>query len=373
VQCAYYDTARCRSCTLLDRPYDAQLAAKERRCRDLIVGPGLDWLPTVRSADAGFRNKAKMVVGGTVDAPTLGLLDSTAAGVDLRDCPLYPPSTRESLAALAAFIPRARVVPYDVAHRTGELKYLLVTESPDGDLMVRFVLRSQESVARLRKHLPTLRRDLPRLAVASANLQPEHKAVLEGVREIPLTERQSLPMRLNGIELHVRPRSFFQTNTDVAAALYRQVRDWVGELAPTSVWDLYCGVGAFALHCAAPGRDVLGVETSVEAVESARTSARAAGFGGARFAVDDATAFALRAPVAPDLVIVNPPRRGLGPDLCRWLEASGIRHVVYSSCDAQSLARDLRRMPSLAPRRARILDMFPHTWHHEVVTLLERG
>jgi 23S rRNA (uracil747-C5)-methyltransferase len=373
VQCAYHDTARCRSCTLLDRPYGAQLAAKERRCRDLLGDrPGLDWLPAVRSADAGFRNKAKMVVTGTAAEPVLGILDADAWGVDLRDCPLYPSGVREALAALAAFVTRARLVPYDVSRRTGELKHVLVTQSPDEDLMIRFVLRSQESVARLRKHLPSLQRALPRLAVASVNLLPEHKAVLEGERELLLTAQESLPMRLNGVALHLRPKSFFQTNTEVAAALYRQVRDWVDELAPATVWDLYCGVGGFALHCAAPGRRVLGVETSPEAVASARAGAAEAGLAGVRFEVDDAVAFARRAPAAPGVVVVNPPRRGIGSDLCRWLEASTARHVVYSSCSAESLARDLARMPSLRPRRARLLDMFPHTWHHEVVTLLER-
>ena len=145
--------------------------------------------------------------------------------------------------------------------------------------------------------------------------------------------------------LHLRPGSFFQTNTDVAAGLYRQARAWVDELAPASVWDLYCGVGGFALHVAGPGRRVLGIETSAPAV------------GGAD---------------APDAVIVNPPRRGLGPELCATLEASSVGAVVYSSCNAVSLARDLAAMPSLRPRRIRVFDMFPQTEHYEVMVLLER-
>jgi 23S rRNA (uracil747-C5)-methyltransferase len=75
----------------------------------------------------------------------------------------------------------------------------------------------------------------------------------------------------------------------------------------------------------------------------------------------------------PDLVIVNPPRRGIGPELSGWLEGSGVRHVLYSSCNAQSLARDLAAMPSLRPVRGRLLDMFPHTTHYEALTLLERS
>lgn len=373
MHCAYFEAGRCRSCSLLETPYAAQLAAKDRRVRDLVGDrPGLDWLPPVRSAEEGFRNKAKAVVAGSTDHPTLGILDPHGRGVDLRDCPLYPPAIREALAALAAFVTLARLTPYDVPRRAGELKYVVVTASPDGDLMVRFVLRSQEALARIRKHLPALRAALPALAVASVNLQPEHKAVLEGEREILLTEQESLAMRVEGATLHLRPQSFFQTNTAVAAALYRQVREWADDGAPRSVWDLYCGVGGFALHVAAPGRAVVGVETSAEAVASARASAREAGLPDVRFEVADATAFALGAPAPPDLAIVNPPRRGIGPALSEWLEASGVRRVAYSSCRPESLVRDLARMPSLRPRRARVFDMFPHTDHVEVLALLER-
>ena len=308
----------------------------------------------------------------TSTEPTLGILDPVGGGVDLRDCGLHAPLIQAALPVLADFVTRAALTPYDVRARRGELKHLLVTASPDGELMVRFVLRSTESLARIRKHLPGLLERLPALAAASVNLQPHHKAVLEGAEEIALTERETLPMRVNGLVLHLRPQSFFQTNTDVAAALYRQGREWVEEAAPRTVWDLYCGVGGFALHVAAPGREVVGVETSAEAVASATLTATESGLDGVRFLADDATAYALAAPTVPDLVVVNPPRRGIGPDLAGWLETSGVGHVVYSSCNAVSLARDLAAMPSLRPVRARVLDMFPQTAHYEVIVLLER-
>ena len=373
MHCAYHEAGRCRSCTLLGTPYPRQVADKERHCRELLgPQPDLYWLDPVTSSEAGFRNKAKMVVTGSPDEPALGILDPEGGGVDLRDCGLYLPGIHAALPVLADFVGRAALTPYDLATRRGELKYLLVTQSPDGELMVRFVLRSQEPVARLRKHLPWLREALPTLRVVSANLQPEHKAVLEGERELLLSAEESLRMRMDGVDLHLRPQSFFQTNTEVAAALYRQARQWVDDRSPSSVWDLYCGVGGFALHCATPGRQVIGVETSPEAVASAQRSAREAGLGSVRFLAGDATAFALGASSAPDLVVVNPPRRGIGAELAAWLERSGVRHVVYSSCNAQSLVQDLAAMPSLRPRRARLLDMFPQTAHYEVLTLLER-
>lgn len=365
--CRHFDAGRCRSCSLLGLPYDVQLLDKQRRVEELVGG--VDWLPPVASPQLGFRNKAKMVVHGTIDEPTLGILNPAGGGVDLRDCPLHTPGIQAALPVLAEFVTRAAIAPYDVPARSGELKYLLVTESPDGELMVRFVLRSQEPVARIRKHLAWLRETLPGLAVASVNLQPEHKAILEGDREILLTEQETLRMRVNDIDLHLRPQSFFQTNTEMAAALYRRARDWAAEAAPASVWDLYCGVGGFALHLAGPDRDVLGVEISTEAIASATLSAQEAGVA-ARFEVGDATTYGGE---APDLVVVNPPRRGIGPELSGWLEASGVRHVLYSSCNAQTLATDLAAMPSLRPLRGQLLDMFPNTGHYEVLVLLERA
>ncbi|PRY10749.1 23S rRNA (uracil(747)-C(5))-methyltransferase RlmC [Kineococcus rhizosphaerae] len=371
MQCSYFDAHACRSCTLIEVPYADQVRDKEERCAELLSAhTGLQWLPSVRSPQEGYRNKAKMVVGGTAAAPTFGILDAEGRGVDLRGCGVIAPGIREVLPVLARFVTRAGIAPYDVPRRRGELKHVLVTESPTGELMVRFVLRTDGPVARIREHLPALLANLPRLVVVTANLLPEHKAVVEGDVDIPLTERTTLAMPLGGIALDLRPQSFFQTNTRVAQELYAQVARWVDEIGPASVWDLYCGVGGFALHCAAPGRRVVGIEVSAEAVESARHAAR--DLPDVEFAAGDATRFALESTEVPDLVVVNPPRRGIGPDLAGWLETSGVRHVVYSSCNPVTLAKDLEAMPSLRPVRGRVLDMFPHTAHVEVAVLLER-
>jgi 23S rRNA (uracil747-C5)-methyltransferase len=178
-------------------------------------------------------------------------------------------------------------------------------------------------------------------------------------------------MTVGDVTLQLGPRSFFQTNTTVAAALYRQARDWVDAAAPTVVWDLYCGVGGFALHAAAPGRTVVGVETSADAVAAARGAVAAAPDDGyVEFVVGDATTTTVEP--APDLVVVNPPRRGIGPDLAAWLDASPAGHVIYSSCNVVTLARDLAAMPSLRAVTGRVFDMFPQTPHTEVLVLLQR-
>ena len=373
MQCDYFDAGTCRSCTEMGVPYLAQVARKEEHLRhQLSAFPGVEWLPSFSAAESGFRNKAKMVVSGDSVSPTLGILDADGLGVDLRACGLCSPGLTAAFPVLADFISSAGLTPYDVPRRQGELKYIILTESPDGEFMLRFVLRSTRQLARLRDALPWLQAALPAAVVISANIHPEHKATLEGEEEIILTAQESLPMRLDALTLHLRTRSFFQTNTAVARELYRQGTAWVDEVSPSSLWDLYCGVGGFALHAARPDREVTGIEVSAEAVASARLSAEEAGLTRTDFVAADATTFVRDAGSVPDLVIVNPPRRGLGAELAGLLQNSGVRHVLYSSCNAGSLAKDLARMPGLCPVKVRLMDMFPQSHHYETMVLLER-
>ncbi len=379
MRCDYFEAGVCRSCTRIETAYDLQLRNKATRVASALTStaPNVKWLDPIASPQSGFRNKAKLVVAGTIDEPTLGILDHRGRGVDLRDCGLHEAAIRGVLPEFAEFVTRTRLLPYDVPRRRGELKYLLVTAAPSGELMLRFVLRSTQQLDRVRAALPRLRATLPQLAVVSANIHPEHKAVLEGDLEIGLTDEQSLALTVNDVTLRLRPRSFFQTNTHIAAALYRQARDWIAEIDPASVLDLYCGVGGFALHAAAPGRAVAGVELSVEAVDSARQSAAELrrdrpDIRSLSFHPGNATAYGERHGLA-DVVVVNPPRRGLDADLCTRLDTDpSVRHVSYSSCNVETLARDLARMPSLQATQARLFDMFPHTDHHEVMVLLQR-
>lgn len=366
LDCAYFDAWRCRSCTLLATPYAVQLAEQQARIETLL--PTMAWDAPHASDVGGFRNKAKMVVAGTVAAPTLGILAQDGSGIDLQACPLHEQPLVDAMPTLEALVREARITPYDVPSRRGELKHLIVTASPDGELALRIVLRSTEALPRIRKRLDLLAA-LP-LTSVSVNLQPDHKAVLEGDDELLLAGSGVLVMRVNGIGLRLRPRSFFQTNTAVAAALYRQATDWIDEAEPASVLDLYCGVGGFALHAASVGRRVAGVEVTAEAIDAARETAAELGVD-ASFAVGDATGVDLEGARAPELVVVNPPRRGIGT-LAARLEASAVDRIVYSSCNPVTLARDLAAMPSLRPVRGRVFDMFPHTEHAEVLVELAR-
>ncbi|WP_105634943.1 23S rRNA (uracil(747)-C(5))-methyltransferase RlmC [Cronobacter dublinensis] len=374
MHCALYDAGRCRSCQWIEQPLDTQLADKMTDLRALLAElPVGDWCAPVSGPEQAFRNKAKMVVSGSVEKPLLGMLHRDGTPVDLTECPLYPASFYAVFTALKPFIARAGLTPYNVGRKRGELKYLLLTESTlDGGLMLRFVLRSTTKLEALRAALPALLAQLPQLTVVTANIQPVHMAIMEGDQEIWLTEQQALAENFNGVPLWIRPQSFFQTNPTVASALYAAARDWVRALPVHHMWDLFCGVGGFGLHCATPEMTLTGIEIAPEAIASASASAQQLGLRNVHFQALDSTDFATGQQAVPDLVLVNPPRRGIGEALCDYLSRMAPQYIIYSSCNARTMAKDIRQLPGYRIARVQLFDMFPHTAHYEVLTLLVR-
>lgn len=374
MHCALYDAGRCRSCQWLELPVSQQLADKMADLRALLAdAPVAEWCAPVCGPESGFRNKAKMVVSGSVERPLLGMLYRDGAPEDLTDCPLYPQSFAPVFAALKPFIARAGLTPYNVARRRGELKYILLTESRlDGGMMLRFVLRSETKLAQLRAALPELQALLPQLQVITANIQPVHMAIMEGEREIFLTDQQALAENFNGVPLWIRPQSFFQTNPVVASRLYATARDWVRQLPVNHMWDLFCGVGGFGLHSATPEMRLTGIEIAPEAIACAKQSAAQLGLNNLHFQALDSTQFATGEGDIPDLVLVNPPRRGIGDGLCAYLSRMAPEFIIYSSCNARTMAKDIARLAGYRIERVQLFDMFPHTAHYEVLTLLVR-
>lgn len=414
--CQLHDASLCRSCPNLDLPLVQQLQLKQSAVQATLAGQveARAWLEPFASAPSQFRNKAKLAVSGATHAPALGLVDRFDNGTDLTSCPLHVNEIKAALAPLTRAITHMGLQPYSIVKRRGELKHVLITASANGQLMVRFVLRSTAQLPAIRKGAPRLQSELPGLRVLSVNIQPRPAAILEGEREIVLSQDSTLDMPLylpeldadgvvvnnkkSVLPLVLPPQSFFQTNSDVAAGLYAQARAWARDYAggqagaltgepgadgaypdaiqsSQSIWDLYCGVGGFALALAQPGAQVLGVEVSAPAIDGARAAAAQLGLTSpqVRFEAGDASVLDASGQVyghdKPDLLVVNPPRRGIG-ELAASIEDSGIQRVLYSSCNPASLTKDLEVMSSYRVRRARLFDMFPHTNHAEVLVEL---
>ncbi len=371
--CPYFAQTLCQSCTCLDTAYPEQVQKKQRFLRSLLELSDEQLCSPVLSEEQGFRNKAKMVVLGIAQAPVLGIEHpETFEAIALTDCPLYPKPMQQLLAALPAWIKNAGLPPYNRHKRKGELKYILLSQSQHtGQFMLRFVLHSEKLIERIKLNLPQLHQQFPAISVITANIQPVHMARLEGDLEIFLTDQQMLAEEFNQIPFYLKPKSFFQTNPTVAAKLYATATRWAKESGAEQVWDLFCGVGGFALHCAPHFKSVVGIEIEPEAIACAQLSAQAIGVSNLTFAALDSTDFSQSQQSRPDLVIVNPPRRGLGRALVERLNQIAPATILYSSCNPHSLASDLKGL-EFDLVRVQWFDMFPHTSHMEVLVELRR-
>jgi 23S rRNA (uracil747-C5)-methyltransferase len=361
----------CHSCRFINIPYSEQLQAKQKNLQQLLSAQAVQtWLPPVASPQRQFRNKAKMVVSGSTEQPILGILNPEREAVDLSACPLYPADFQPVFDVIKRFISRAGLTPYHVVKRRGELKYILLTENRYGEKLLRFVLRSEQTLKQIKTHLPWLLAQLPTLKVISVNIQPVPMAIIEGEQEIYLTEQQAIPEVLNKIPLWIRPQSFFQTNSAIAECLYLTAQHWVQPLAVQSIWDLFCGVGGFGLHCATKAVKLTGIEISPGAISCAQDSARKIGLSNVNFTALDSNQFAVAGHNRPDLVIVNPPRRGLGEPLSIALKQMAAPYLLYSSCNPASLAADLAKLDNYQIEKVQLFDLFQHSAHYEVLTLL---
>lgn len=388
LNCSYFEQGQCHSCQWIEKPYAEQITEKSNHLLALLtpfLTPRTEILPVIQSALAHFRNKAKMVVSGSVERPILGLLLDPLdpnSGVDLSQCPLYLASFQPLFPILKQFIGRAGLVPYNIAKRKGELKYILLTQSQyNQSVMVRFVLRSEQKLPLIEREFPNLITQLPTGSVVSVNIQPQHAAVLEGEKEIFLTEQTVIQESFNQIPLFIRPQGFFQTNPNVASQLYATAQHWVQDQPIHQLWDLFCGVGGFGLHCVtalqrqhSDKKIVLtGIEISASAIASATKSAQLLKLDNVYFDSLDSAQFALnQTQTVPDLVIVNPPRRGIGQSLAEFLNQLGSPFLIYSSCQAETMAKDFAFLTHYQLYKVQLFDMFPHTSHYETLTLLVR-
>jgi 23S rRNA (uracil747-C5)-methyltransferase len=311
-----------------------------------------------------------MAVGGDNSAPIIGLVTLDKPAVDLVECPLTPEPVRQLLRAVRELIRSQKLSPYDIATRVGELKHVIVMTSADhSQAIVRFVLRSSEALPRIRKSVNHLQTLFPWVKVISCNIQPKPAAILEGPEEIILTAEQVISEHFGEIALFLAPQSFMQVTPEVARALYAQAAHYIKLEQPQLVLDLFCGVGGFSLHAARHATHVTGVELSSAATECAQRGAKHLHLSNTQFHAADVESFLNTYDNAyPDVVIVNPPRRGLSSRILSQLLRLQPRMILYSSCAPETFARDAQLLnPSYILEELTPFDMFPMTLHCELL------
>ncbi len=377
--CPHYRA--CQSCALLSWKYEAQLICKFKRVVDaLAVYPNLSGTDLNRVWEApktlGYRASAKLVVARKRGKAQVGMYRRGSHDVvDIADCPLHHPLINRVAAAVREELDRRNISAYDVNHRRGLLRYVLIRVSPTYDkAMVTFVTseRNYTEVTHLAKWL---QRKVPEVISVHQNVNSSSGNVIIGRETLKVLGTPDLIDQVGDVRLRLGPTSFLQVHHVQAARIYSLVRDWCDLQAGESALDLYCGVGGISLHLASTAHQVLGIETITEAVRHAQANAKMNGFNNCKFVAGDVEAI-----LADDLpltgklgaVVVNPPRSGCAPKVLTAIAEMQPRTLVYVSCHPDSLARDLALLveQGFCVEQIQPVDMFPQTPHVENVAKL---
>ncbi len=371
----------CGGCSWQHLEYEAQAAAKEAIVRESLAHLGGIKDCAVRPILAMgspwyYRNKMEYTFHpeGVLGLHRRGAFDRV---VPVHTCLLQSPASNIILGVLREFAGASGLSRYDPRSNTGLLRQVIIREGrATGEMMVALVTTAPEVPG------------LPELARRLTAAVPRITSVLHGTNPglsdgLPLTGLTVLAGRpyiveeLAGLRFRIAAETFFQTNTAQAERLVASVEAMAGLRGGETVYDLYCGVGTFALVMARRAGRVYGIEISPAAVAAARENAALNGIANAEFQSGDVRRLLpeVRARAGrPGVLLMDPPRSGAGSRVMRRVIETGVTRIVYVSCNPTTLAPDLKDLVAAGyeVHTVQPLDLFPHTYHVECVALLER-
>lgn len=363
-RCPY--VGRCGGCPLQFIDYPAQLTHKRdsvNRALSGVAGPIDAVLPSPEIFY--FRNRMDYVVGpeGELGLKEPGRWDRV---LDLDECFLLSEEAVEVMKRFRVFMRDHKLAPWDNRRHTGFVRYLVIREGKyTGERMVIAVTAEGTFPGE-----DLVRRLSPLATTVYWGVNPKITDISISEQLTLLHGKPHLEEKLGDFRFKIHPNVFFQTNSGGAAKLVEIVREYAAAGPTETIFDLYCGVGTFAISLAGLAKEVHGVELDAEAIALAKENAAMNWITNASFRAEPAEKSALLTRTF-DLVIVDPPRSGLHPKVRETLLQTLPARIIYVSCNPAALARDIIVLKrSYQVQNIRAVDLFPHTPHVETVVHL---
>lgn len=369
----------CGGCTLQELSYPAQLRFKENLVRSSLLrigGFSEQKLQSIMEPIIGmdqplrYRNKAQFPVGFDKNGRlTAGFYASrTHTLVPVSDCLLGIEENELILQRILSWMESEENPPYDETYGTGCIRHILIRKGfHTGEIMVCLVVNDTiQGGEALREVLF----DIPGMTSVSLNFNQDRTNVILGDKTVSLWGKPTITDYIGEIRFEISPQSFFQVNPVQTEKLYGKALEYASLTGKEVVWDLYCGIGTISLFLARKAALVYGVEVVPQAIRDARLNAKLNQIKNAEFFVGKAEERSL--PGNPDVIVVDPPRKGCDEALLHTIVKAQPGRIVYVSCDPATLSRDLRFLcdEGYDLLEATPVDMFPETRHVETVCLL---
>lgn len=375
---------KCGGCCFQHITYEEELRAKEKKVRDALTrigGQDGTVLHGITGAPATehYRNKAQYPVGRDADGKVVtGFYRPRSHDIVPVERCLIQSETADRIAAVVRqWMQEFEVPPYDYAAKRGAVRHIYVrVGEKSGESQLTLIAATRKMPA-LDELVRRLRAAEPSLTGVLINHNQRGDNVILGDRTDVLWGEPMLEDRLCGHSFLLSPEAFYQVNHAQAERLYACAVEFAGLTGKETVIDLYCGAGTITLTLAEHAKNVIGVEIVPEAVENARQNAIRNGMEHVEFLCADAGQAARQLAargVQPDVLVVDPPRKGLDEQTRDAILRMQPPRVVYVSCDPATLARDVRELTGAGYvlERAQAFDLFPRTGHVETVVLLSK-
>lgn len=375
--------ARCGGCAYRHITYEKELEIKKQTVTDAmnrIGGIELECEEILHiEKPEHYRNKGQIPVGMSEDGKILTGFYSKKSHriIDCDDCKLQHMDFQKLIKAVKKYIYENPVTVYNEETGTGLIRHIYLRKGvKTDDTMVCLVING-DSIPKKDRLIEALTDTGVKITSIVLNKNKKDTNVVLGDECETIFGSDFIEDELCGLTFRISPLSFYQVNPEGTELLYKRARDYADLKGDEVLLDLYCGAGTIGLTMAEKAKQIIGVEIIPQAIENAKENASHNGIENVRFICDDAKGAAKTLydeGIRPDVIVVDPPRKGCSPEVLETISKMSPDRVVYVSCDPATLARDCAVMKGLGYDVVKIsaVDMFPRTVHVESVVLLSR-
>lgn len=378
--CKYSD--KCGGCSFRNVSYEEELNFKKSRVQDAVSRIGKIDIEVEEIIGANeterYRNKAQYPVSICDGELFAGFYAYKSHRIICcEDCLLQPEEFKSGIEAFALWCNKANITSYDENTGKGLLRHIYFRKGyASGEVMACAVING-DTLPQSELLVSLLKEKVAGLKSVVININREKSNVILGKKSVTLWGEDNISDILLGKKFVISPNSFYQVNHNQCEKLYQKACEYANLSGEETLLDLYCGVGTIGLTMADKVKSLIGIEIIPQAIQNAKINAEINGVTNAGFICADAPKGAeilKKDGIKPDVVIVDPPRKGCDAALFETVYEMNPKRIVYVSCDSSTLGRDLNILESKGYKTKRLcaVDMFPRTPHVEAVALIEK-